>query len=93
MGRHSRWLHIGKRGSLVKKLNREICNQKAKADNKIEKLEVNIKQGIEEAVLYTPSNLPSDVYYMKGVLKIRHSILKEYIKEHRESLNNNFSLY
>lgn len=76
MGRYSRWLHKGKRGSLYK-LKKEIFNKNRK--NNLENVCAEEKK--EEKVIYCPSNLPEGVYYMEGILEIKPSLLKQYINE------------
>lgn len=93
MGRRSSFLYIGDRGSLIKKLNRELCsnnkndntknNLQAKANS--EKISStcnnNKNEKIEQKVAYGPSNLPREVIFMCGLLEIRPSILEEYITD------------
>lgn len=94
MGRHNRFLYIGNRGSLIKKLNKELCsnnkttdNLQAKANsensnNKNNRITEKVAEKIEERkVIYCPSNLPKEVILMYGVLEIRPSVLEEYISE------------
>jgi|GEM_PF-4422170 hypothetical protein len=81
MGRHSQCLYIGKRGFLMKKLNKELCrNSRKNIQSAINNIGDNSK-GIENKVLYTPLNLPEEVVFMDGVLEINPLTLKEYINE------------
>lgn len=97
MGRHSRFLYIADRGSLIKKLNRELCsnnennspknNLQAKANcensnNKNNKISEKVaEEGEERKVIYGPSNLPKEVILMYGLLEIKPSVLDELINE------------
>lgn len=93
MGRHSRCLYIGRRGFLVKKLNKELCNKSGKNIQSAISNSPNNSKVIENKVLYTPLNLPEEVIFMDGVLEINPFALKEYINElYEQNLNNNLAL-
>lgn len=89
MGRHSQSLYIGRRGFLIKKLNKELCkNSRENIQSKISNSGNNSKE-IENKVLYTPLNLPEEVIFMDGVLEIDPFTLKEYINElYEQNLNS-----